>query len=99
MAVPNGTYPTRLLELTDIISANTKKIDQFFAANNLPELSFAADSPLQFPVPSSNEEIQNARRKVILATQELHDLMVGPREHVRWMSWSVSASSRRFLLA
>jgi hypothetical protein len=99
MALPNGTHRSRLLELTNIISENTKAIDQFFAANGLPELSFSADSPLQFPVPSSNEEIQNARRKVILATRELHDLMVGPREHVRWMSWSVSASPRRLLLA
>jgi len=89
----NGSACTRIIELTAIISENTQKIDQYFAANNLPSLSFDSDAPLDFPVPSSNKEIQHARRAVVNATQELHDLMVGPREHIRWSSWSVSSTS------
>jgi hypothetical protein len=88
----NGSARTRIVELTAIISENAQKIDQYFAANNLPPLSFDSDAPLDFPVPSSNKEIQHARRAVVNATQELHDLMVGPREHIRWSSWSVSFS-------
>ena len=83
---------SRIAELTAIISENTQKVDQYFAANNLSPLSFGSDGPLDFPVPSSNKEIQHARRVVVNATQELHDLMVGPREHIRWASWSVSTT-------
>jgi hypothetical protein len=93
MAV-NGYHSSSLIELTDIISENTKKIDYYFAANHLPKLSFKPDAPLAFPVSNTNKEIQDARRLVVNATQELHDLMVGPRETIRWMSWSVSVTSR-----
>lgn len=81
----------RLIELTEIIATNTKKIDEFFKVEGKPDLSFNVDAPGDFPVPSSNIEIQQARRAVVNATQELHDLMVGPRESVRWLAWSVSA--------
>jgi hypothetical protein len=88
---PNQTQ--RLTELSDIIAAKTKAIDDYFKANNLPALTFDPSGPPDFPVPSTNEEIQRARRAVVNATQELHDLMVGPRESVRWMAWSVSLLS------
>jgi hypothetical protein len=80
---------SRLVELTDIISTNTKRIDEYLAAEGLPNLTFDADGPPDFPVPNKNEEIAAARRAVVIATQELHDLMVGPRESIRWMAWSV----------
>jgi hypothetical protein len=79
-----------MLELTEIIATNTKKIDEFFRAEGKPDLSFKVDAPGDFPVPSANTDIQQARRAVVNATQELHDLMVGPRETVRWLAWSVS---------
>jgi hypothetical protein len=92
-----GSRPTtnimaasRMLELTEIIAANTKKVDEFFRAEGMPDLSFNVDAPGDFPVLSSNTEIQQARRAIVNATQELHDLMVGPRETVRWLAWSVS---------
>jgi len=80
---------SRLTELTNIIATETEKIDQFFAKNGIPHLSFDPDAPADFPVPSSNAEIQEARRTIVNATKELHDLMVGPRETIRWMAWSV----------
>ncbi|GME33715.1 putative o-methyltransferase family 2 protein [Neofusicoccum parvum] len=79
---------SRLTELTATIQAETAKIEQFLAASGLPGLSFDARAPLDFPVPASNTEMQRARRAVINATQELHDLMVGPTESVRWLAWS-----------
>lgn len=39
-------------------------------------------------MPASNTEIQQARRAVINASKELHDLMVGPSESMRWLAWS-----------
>jgi hypothetical protein len=80
---------TRLLQLTEIISSQTEKIQEYFTANGLPDLSFDPTSPGDFPVPSSNTEMHEARRAVVNATQELHDLMVGPRETVRWAAWNV----------
>ncbi|KAE9993411.1 hypothetical protein EG327_005182 [Venturia inaequalis] len=87
MPIPTGAS-SRLSELTAIISTNTKTIEQYLANNDLPPLSFDVDAAKDFPVPSTNDEIQKARRAVVNATQELHDLMVGPREHLRWMAWS-----------
>jgi hypothetical protein len=84
---------SRLTELTGIIATNTKKVDDFLKAEGQPGLAFDVNAPVDFPVPSSNIEIQQARRAVVNATQELHDLMVGPRETVRWLAWSVSTSS------
>ncbi|KAF2493859.1 O-methyltransferase [Lophium mytilinum] len=79
---------SRLVELTAIIARETQKVDDFFNRNGLSPLSFNPTAPADFPVPASNVEIQEARRTVVNATQELHDLMVGPRESIRWMSWS-----------
>lgn len=80
---------SRLTELTEIIASETKKVQEYFAANRLRELSFDPSAATDFPVHSTNTEIQDARRAVVNATQELHDLMVGPRETVRWAAWSV----------
>ncbi|OCL11850.1 O-methyltransferase [Glonium stellatum] len=79
---------SRLIELTDIIATETNKIDQFLAEHGLPTLSFDPNAPADFPVHSGNADIQQARRAVVIATKELHDLMVGPRETIRWMAWS-----------
>lgn len=87
----DGAKTSRLTELTNIIATETKKIEAYFADNGLPNLSFDVNAPANFPVPSSEKEIHAARRSVINATQELHDLMVGPRETVRWLAWNVCA--------
>jgi hypothetical protein len=83
---------SRIVELGEIISANTAKVNDFLAESGLPQLTFDVDGPADFPVPSANEDISNARRAVVNATMELHDLMVGPRETLRWLAWSVSSS-------
>jgi hypothetical protein len=87
------TGVSRLTELTDIISINTKRIVQYFADNGLQNLSFDVTAPGDFPVPTANAEIHQARRAVIHATKDLYDLMVGPRESLRWMAWSVCTRS------
>ena len=80
---------SRLVELVSIISTNTEKIDKFLSTQGFPHPSFDVNGPADFPVPAANEEIQAARREVIVATPELHDLCVGPRESIRWMAWNV----------
>jgi hypothetical protein len=87
---PSPANAGRLAELSAVISENTKIIQEYFAENNLPQLSFDVNAPLDFPVPLGNEKIQNARRAVLVASKELSDLMVGPRDLLRWGSWVVS---------
>ncbi|KAK7555287.1 S-adenosyl-L-methionine-dependent methyltransferase [Phyllosticta citricarpa] len=79
---------SRLTHLSNTIALETAKIHDFFVQNGLPELSFDPSAPLDFPVPVANAEIQASRRLVINATQELHDLMVGPSQSLRWLGWS-----------
>jgi len=79
-----------LIKLAENILANTKTIENFLVSNNLPEPSFSADGPTDFPVGIDHAEIQNARNAVIDATKELRDLIIGPRDMLRWMIINVS---------
>lgn len=73
---------TRIVELLQRIATNTAKINDFFVANNIPESSFALDAPPHSVIPQTETEILDARREVINDTQELRELMLGPREHL-----------------
>lgn len=73
------------MELTGIISANTEKIDHFFASHNTPTPSFNIDSPESLDLPN---DLQNCRELVIDATTELKELLQGPKQVL--MSNSVS---------
>lgn len=92
------TSNARLTDLSAIIASETAKIQDFFAQNGLPDLSFDPSAPLDFPVSPANSDIQASRRKVINATQELHDLMVGPSQSMRWLGWSVRRVSPFFFI-
>ena len=68
---------SRILELSNIISDNTKQLDAWFTENGKPHPSFAADGPLledDFP-----SHLARARLAVEDATLELHQLLMGPR--------------------
>ncbi|KAK8173319.1 S-adenosyl-L-methionine-dependent methyltransferase [Phyllosticta citrichinensis] len=85
---PNHNSNSRLTHLTTTIAHETAKIQDYFVQHGLPDLSFDPSAPLDFPVPAANAEIQASRRLVINATHELHDLMVGPSQSLRWLGWS-----------
>ncbi|KAI1390514.1 S-adenosyl-L-methionine-dependent methyltransferase [Hypoxylon trugodes] len=74
--------PSRIVELSARIAANTTKVDDYLAAHNLPTPSFDVDAPLQSLVPGTEPDIAAARQAVIHDTLELHQLMLGPREHL-----------------
>lgn len=80
---------SRIAELSHIIAAETKKVEDYLASTSHPALTFAEDAPADLQAPR-DADVQTARRNVVNATQELHDLMVGPREKLRWMAWDVS---------
>ncbi|KAI1407788.1 S-adenosyl-L-methionine-dependent methyltransferase [Hypoxylon sp. FL1857] len=77
--------PSRMIALAQKISAETEKVEAYFRENGIRTPSFDVDAPGDFP--RMPEDISRSRREVIHATQELQDLMVGPRESVRWMAW------------
>lgn len=84
----SSTSPSLMITLTQKISKETEKVEAYFRENGLQTPSFDVDAPNDFP--DMPDDISRSRREVIHATQELHDLMVGPRESVRWMAWDVS---------
>jgi len=79
-----------ILELANIISTNTQKLQNYIDKNNLPQPTFDADGPADFPIPHDDEELRIARLAVIDATSRLHDLTVGATQSIRWSCWAVS---------
>lgn len=87
--VPRSVASTsKLIELAQIISKETEKLDGYLKANGHPEPSFAADAPTHFP--KISEELKKSREEVMRATKELGELVTGPYESLRWMAWDVS---------
>lgn len=78
---------SRLEELTNQISENTKVVNDYLSSND-KKLSFDVGSALAFPADAA-DEVLTARRVVREATKELYDLMTGPAEHLRWLSCNV----------
>ncbi|KFZ06718.1 hypothetical protein V501_07169 [Pseudogymnoascus sp. VKM F-4519 (FW-2642)] len=74
-----------LVKLSQTIARETEKVDAYFRENSIPAPSFEADGPSDYP--ALPDEIQKARMAVIKAAADLKDLMVGPKESVRWMAW------------
>ncbi|KAI0379464.1 S-adenosyl-L-methionine-dependent methyltransferase [Hypomontagnella monticulosa] len=74
--------PSRITELSARIAANTAKVDEYFTTHSLPTPSFDAGAPSESLIPASEPDIRAARQSVIHDTLELHQLMLGPREHL-----------------
>lgn len=72
----------RILYLATRIAANTTAISDYLTANNLPQPSFAVDAPQGRLIPEDAPEMEKLRRAVIADTEELHQLMLGPREYL-----------------
>jgi hypothetical protein len=75
MPVVTMTSTTRITELSATISTNVARINRFNAENGLPTQSFDPDVPSTYNYPP---EIEEARKAVLLATDELHALLAGP---------------------
>ncbi|KAI1405922.1 S-adenosyl-L-methionine-dependent methyltransferase [Hypoxylon fuscum] len=71
---------SRIAELSARIATNTAKVDEYFTSHLLPTPSFDAGAPSESSIPEP--DIQAARQSVIHDTLELHQLMLGPREHI-----------------
>lgn len=76
-----------MVELAQIITRETGKLDKYLKDNGSDQPGFDVDSPANFPkLPA---EIKKAREEIVRATKELGDLVTGPTESVRWMAWEV----------
>lgn len=82
--------PSRMVVLSQTIARETKKLETYFKAEGHPLPSFDAQAPSDFP--KLPEDIERSRREIILATKELRNLAVGPRESIRWGTWGVRSS-------
>ena len=65
---------SRIAQLAAMIQSQTSKVDEYFTAHKLPSPSFDEDLPTDLP-----QEIELARNGVLIAADELTDLMAGPQ--------------------
>ena len=70
---------SRIAELAAAVATHTTKIDKFLAENSLQYPSFEADGPRELGLAP---EIESSRAIVLEASQELNDLLQGPRDLV-----------------
>lgn len=75
MAAPNAS----MLELSQFISDNTAKLNDYLVAHKLPQPSFAADGPTPDFIPTSAREISKIRHEMADAAQQLAFLARGPK--------------------
>ncbi|KAI0478524.1 putative O-methyltransferase [Xylariaceae sp. FL0804] len=71
------TSQSRIAELAGQIATHTQRIDEFIAERGLPQPSFLPASPAELGLPA---ELESSRNNVLEATQELNDLLAGPRQ-------------------
>ncbi|KAL3486990.1 S-adenosyl-L-methionine-dependent methyltransferase [Aspergillus germanicus] len=78
--------PGPLTQLAQGILQYAEDLDAFYASNNLPSPSFSADAPQSFSADiTTHPEIHKARHSLIDATKDLRDLIIGPRDTLKWM--------------
>ena len=82
----------RLAELAQTISNKTKIVTDYLAEHGLAAPSWDVNGAVDFPIPESAGEAYAARVELIAATKELHDLTLGPKQGLSWLSWDVSVS-------
>jgi len=74
--------PSRIVELSTRIAANTAKLNEYLVQNGLPQPGFDLSSPLDSPVPKHETDIEEARMAIVMDTEELRRLALGPREYL-----------------
>ena len=85
---------TSITELGERITANSKLIADWLINKNAKALSFEQDAEEEFPSTAGNVEIEAARMAILDDTSTVHDLLLGPGEHLRRICWGVSRELR-----
>lgn len=76
-----------LHKLSSDIQSQVNIINAYLKENDLPQPSFAGDSPSGLPDDSA---VQKARLLLIEQASALHNLAIGPADHLRWHMMNVS---------
>ena len=79
----------RITELSGSIAENSRIVTDYLASKNLPAPSFDVDGLTELSISPVDKEAFAARSNLIAATKELHDLVLGPKEALRHLSWDV----------
>jgi hypothetical protein len=80
---------TRISKLAELIQSNTEKLDKYLNEKGLKTPTFEIDAPEKLQLPADLEQV----RQVILdATDELHRLILGPKQYLTGFSVSDSPS-------
>ncbi|KAI0182297.1 S-adenosyl-L-methionine-dependent methyltransferase [Xylaria flabelliformis] len=69
-----------ITELAFSISTNTKIVNDYYVANNLPLPSFDINSPRTIAIPASEKEVSAAHAQIIADSFSLHNVLKGPNE-------------------
>lgn len=77
-----------LTELAAIASTEAQKLTKYIKSNNLPLPSFEVGAPGELPIPSTDEDLQASRIRLLKAAQDLQALALGPAEDLRWKAWN-----------
>lgn len=83
----SATSTSNLVALAKTITQETEKLEKYIKESGSAAPSFDVDALLDFP--KLPEDIKKARENVVKATKELGDLVTGPKESLRWMTWNV----------
>ena len=76
---------SEMVKLARKIVAEAENLERHMKENNIPEPSFDVNAPRDFP--KLPVDVQTSRQEIIHATGQLRDLVLGPRESLRWGIW------------
>ena len=79
----------KLSALSKRIEENTRVLTDQLRSKGAEAPSFHPNGLADFPMSDLDEASQRARHEIISLTQELHDLVLGPRESLKDLAWSV----------
>lgn len=90
----NGTGPhssvTHLAALAEAIQTKTASLTNSLSEKHLEAPSFDLGGEAIFPVAQLDSASAATRNELIALTQELHDLLVGPKDTLKNLAWNAS---------
>ncbi|KAL2292765.1 hypothetical protein FJTKL_07836 [Diaporthe vaccinii] len=69
-----------LEDLANVILASAKTVKSFLSDNKIPAPSFSVGAPSTFP--ECPQDVRDARNQLLDASKKLHQLALGPIDHL-----------------
>lgn len=79
-----ATERTSILQLAESVRHNAQVITDILNEQQVPQPSFAVDSPLTLP--EGPDKLQDARMSLLTSTFALEQLVTGPQDFIFWQS-------------